>query len=233
MVKLEGEYVFDGPRIRVWEILRDPEMLARALPGTKSLEKISDTEFEGKMHLRIGAVSGDFAGRVFISNEVPPKSCTLSVDGRGAAGFARGEGRVYLEERDNTSTLMRYEGEMQVGGRLAGVGQRLMESVSKSIIRQGLDALNVTLQPGSVKAIEEPKSSQPVAGSSQAIEPQATTPPSETQFAAAIVKDVVKDMAGDWITPENTAILVTGFVAILAMLVGFLLGRMGKRDSYT
>ena len=81
-MKLEGEYIFDGPREEVWEIIRDPEVLATALPGTQSLEQVSENEYAGKMHVRIGPVSGVFTGRIIVSDEVPPESCTLTVDGR-------------------------------------------------------------------------------------------------------------------------------------------------------
>ena len=134
-MKLEGEYVFDGPREEVWEMVRDPEVLATALPGTQSLEQVGENEYAGKMHVRIGPVSGVFAGKIVVSDEVPPESYTLAVDGRGAPGFANGTGHVQLFERDDGKTLMQYEGDMQVGGRLASVGQRLIDTASKSMIQ--------------------------------------------------------------------------------------------------
>lgn len=145
-MKLQGEYIFKGPREEVWELLRNPEVLATALPGTQNLTPISENEYEGKMHVRIGPVSGVFSGRVIASNEVPPESYTLTVEGQGRAAFVKASGDVRLIDRGDGTTLMKYEGEFQVGGKLASVGQRLIDSVSKKMLRHGLDTLNKVLQ---------------------------------------------------------------------------------------
>ena len=134
-MKLAGEHLFDGPRDQVWELMRDPEALAAALPGAQSLNQVSGSEYEGEMNVRVGPVAGLFAGRVVISDEVPPESYTLSVEGKGSPGFVNETGHVQLIDKGDGTTLMKYEGELQVGGRLASVGQRLIESVSKSLTR--------------------------------------------------------------------------------------------------
>ena len=145
-MKIQGEYVFDGPREEVWELLRDPEVLATALPGTQSLTPVSENEYEGKMNVRVGPVSGAFSGRVIASNEMPPESYTLTVEGKGKAAFVTASGDVLLIDQGDDATLMKYEGEFQVGGKLVSVGQRLIDSVSKKMLRQGLDTLNKALQ---------------------------------------------------------------------------------------
>jgi len=145
-MKLEGEYIFSGPREEVWELLRDPEVLATALPGTQSLTPVSENEYEGKMHVRVGPVSGAFSGRVVASNEVPPESYTLTVEGTGAAAFVKASGDVQLIDQGDGTTLMKYEGGFQVGGKLVSVGQRLIDSVSKRMLRHGLDTMNKALQ---------------------------------------------------------------------------------------
>ena len=145
-MKIQGEYVFDGPREEVWELLRDPEVLATALPGTQSLTPVSENEYEGKMNVRVGPVSGAFSGRVIASNEVSPESYTLTVEGKGKAAFVTASGDVLLIDQGDDATLMKYEGEFQVGGKLVSVGQRLIDSVSKKMLRQGLDTLNKALQ---------------------------------------------------------------------------------------
>jgi len=145
-MKLQGKYIFNGPREEVWELLRDPEVLATALPGTQSLTPISENEYEGKMHVRIGPVSGVFSGRVIASNEIPPESYTLTVEGQGRAAFVKASGDVQLIDQGDGTTLMKYQGEFHVGGKLASVGQRLIDSVSKKMLRHGLDTLNKVLQ---------------------------------------------------------------------------------------
>ncbi len=145
-MKLEGDYLFNGPREEVWAMVRDPEVLASCLPGTQSLKQISPNEYEGGIYVRIGPVSGSFAGRLTVSNEVPPESCTLTVEGKGAAGFAKGVGNVFLEAQAPDKTLLKYTGEFNIGGKLAAIGQRLIESVGKSMINKGFETLDKTLQ---------------------------------------------------------------------------------------
>jgi carbon monoxide dehydrogenase subunit G len=206
-MKLEGEYVFNGPREAVWELVRDPEVLSTALPGTQSLNRVSDNEYEGVMNVRIGPVAGVFSGRIVVSDEVPPESYTLMVDGKGAPGFAKGTGHVQLIDQGDGTTLMKYEGEVQIGGKLASVGQRMLDTVSKSMTRQGLEALNKALQARKTAEAE-----------GREVE---YTPPSETEFAVA----VAKDLAGEIFSPEYRTVWVVVAVAILSIAIGYLLGR--------
>jgi hypothetical protein len=205
-VKLEGEYLFNGPRAEVWALVRDPAVLATALPGTQSLEKVSDNEYTGEMNVRVGPVAGAFAGRLLVSDEVFPESFTLSVEGKGAPGFANGVGHVQLVEQEDGQTLMRYEGEMQIGGKLASVGQRLLDTASKSLIRQGLEALDLALQArlqAKVKGV--------------AVE---YTPPTEAQFARGVARDVAAEM----LPPPHT-LAIMALLAAIALLLGYWLGR--------
>lgn len=179
-MKLEGEYIFDGPKEEVWKIVRDPEVLSTALPGTQSLDRISDNEYLGEINLRVGPVAGVFSGKVIVSDEMPPDSCTLTVEGKGKAGFLNGVGHVELVAQDGAKTLMKYTGDMQVGGRLASVGQRLLDTASKSIISQGLETMNEALKAR-------------VAAQATGKEVE-FTPPSETQFAASVAKNIIGDI---------------------------------------
>lgn len=206
-MKLEGEYVFNGPREEVWELVRDPNVLSSALPGTQSLNRVSDNEYEGEMNVRIGPVTGVFSGRIVVSDEVPPESYTLTVDGKGAPGFVKGTGHVQLIDQGDGTTLMKYEGDVQIGGKLASVGQRMLDTVSKSMTRQGLETLNKALQAQKTAEAE-----------GREVE---YTPPSETEFAVA----VAKDLAGEIFSPEYRTVWVVVAVAILSMTIGYLLGR--------
>jgi len=211
-MKLEGEYIFNGPREEVWGLVRDPEVLSTALPGTQSLNKVSESEYEGMMHVRVGPVAGVFAGRILISDEVPPESLTLTVEGKGTPGFATGTGHIQLFAQEDGTTLMKYEGEMQIGGKLASVGQRLLDTASKSMIRQGLEALNLALQA----RIEAKAAGTEVE----------YTPPTEAQFAAAVAKDMAREMARAMPPPQTMGILA--IVAAVALLIGFWLGRRSR-----
>lgn len=200
-MKIEGEYLFNGSREDVWEIVRDPQVLATALPGTKSLDKVGENEYAGEMNVRVGPVAGLFSGRLIVSNEVEPESCTLTVDGRGSPGFMNGTGNVFLYDQGDSTTLMKYDGEVQIGGKLASVGQRLLDTASKSIIRQGLEALNLALQ-ARVAAKTEGKDVE-------------FTPPSESKFMAA----VAKDMAGQIFTPARIVWIAIAILAVIALII--------------
>ena len=208
-MKLEGEYTFDGPREQVWELVRDPDVLVTALPGAKSLEQVGENEYEGEMNLRVGPVAGVFAGRLVVSNEQPPQSCTLTVEGKGKQGFVDGTGHVNLEELEDNKTLMKYEGDVQVGGKLASVGQRLVDTASKSIIRQGLDTMNKAL----VARVEAREIGEKVD----------FTPPSESEFAVS----VAKDMAGEALSSSTLKWVVGAAIVIILILVLVLINQNG------
>jgi carbon monoxide dehydrogenase subunit G len=199
-VKIEGDYLFSGPRDDVWEIIRDPEVLATALPGTKSLDKVGENEYVGEMNVRVGPVAGLFEGRLMVSNEVPPESLTLTVDGKGSPGFINGTGNVILGDQGDGTTSMKYDGEVQIGGKLASVGQRLLDSASKSMIRQGLEALNSALQARLAAKTE-----------GKAIE---YTPPSESQFIAAMAKDMARD-----VLPASRVIWIVIAIVIILVII--------------
>ncbi len=205
-MKIEGEYTFDGTREQVWDVVRDPEILAAALPGTQSLDQVSENEFQGEMHVRIGPVAGLFSGRVVISDEVPPESLTMTVEGRGKPGFIKGTGSVQLISQEEDKTLMQYHGDMQIGGRLASVGQRMMESVSKSLLKQGMDSLN--------QALLARQTSQTTG------EQVAYKPPSESEFAAS----VAKDMAGE-VFSSRRVIWIAGAIVIVIIILAAILTR--------
>ena len=210
-MKLAGEYLFDGPRDVVWELVRDPDVLATALPGTQSLEEVEENVYEGKMNVRIGPVAGLFSGRLVVSNEVPLESCTLTVEGKGAPGFGKGSGDCKFIEQEDGKTLMAYEGELQVGGTIANVGQRLIETVANSMTKQAFESLNRSLKAR-------------LAGEAEGVEVEYQAP-SQTEFAAG----VAKDMAAQVFSPEYKNMWITVAVAIVAMAVGFWLGRSSRR----
>jgi carbon monoxide dehydrogenase subunit G len=145
-MKLHGEYTFDGPREEVWKLLRDLDTLVLALPGTKSLKQVGENQYEGELQVRIGPIAGSFDGKLTISNEKLHENLTLAVDGNGKIGFVKGSGDVVFVEQGTAKTTIKYSGEIQIGGRVASVGQRLFDTVSKSMIDQGLNKLNEILK---------------------------------------------------------------------------------------
>ena len=143
---LSGTFTFEGPRARVWEILQDPEVLAKALPGTKTLTKTGDDRYQGVMKVSVGPMSAaEFAINVELSDKVAPSTFTMLIDGKGAVGFTKGTATIALEEQPGPVTVMTYTSDVQIGGKIAGVGQRLLESVGKMMTKQALEALNKEL----------------------------------------------------------------------------------------
>jgi carbon monoxide dehydrogenase subunit G len=144
---LGGTFTFAGPRSVVWDLLQDPAALAKALPGTKTLTRTGDDKFEGTMKVSVGPVTAaEFAVTVTLENRVAQVSFAMQIDGKGAVGFTRGTATVDLQEQPDSATLMTYSADVLVGGRIAAVGQRLIESVARMMIKQAFDALNKELQ---------------------------------------------------------------------------------------
>ena len=106
------------------------------MPGTDSLDKVGEDEYEMKMKMAIASISGLFAGKIRIADPNKPGSFKLIVEGTGKIGFVKGEGVLNLEPQSETSTEVKFDGEVQVGGTIAAVGQRLLDSTSKMIIKK-------------------------------------------------------------------------------------------------
>ncbi len=132
-MQMTGEYRIAAPREKVWQALNDPEVLKLCIPGAEEIEKTSDTSFAAKVKAKVGPVSAKFAGEVSLSDLDPPNGYTISGEGKGgAAGFAKGGAKVRLEE-DGTVTVLRYDVEASVGGKLAQVGSRLIDGTAKKM----------------------------------------------------------------------------------------------------
>src|SRR5262249_21103692 len=129
-MEMTGEFRIPARRQRVWEALNDPHILRQSIPGCQSLEKVSDTESNGRVLASVGPVRANFAGKVTLSDLDPPQSYTISGEGNGGvAGFAKGGAKVNLAE-DGAATLLTYAVQAQVGGKLAQVGSRLIDGVA-------------------------------------------------------------------------------------------------------
>jgi carbon monoxide dehydrogenase subunit G len=141
-LKISGSYLVPAARERTYQLLQDPEILAKCMPGTDQLNKVGSDEYEMKMKMAIASIGGLFAGKVRLVDQNPPESFKLMVDGTGKIGFVKGEGVLHLTEQGESSTEVKYEGEVQVGGTIAGVGQRLLDTTSKLIIKKFFEKLS-------------------------------------------------------------------------------------------
>ncbi len=132
-MRMSGEYRIEADRDTVWAALNDPEVLKQAIPGCQEIDKISDTELAAKVKIKIGPVSAKFGGNVILSDLDPPNGYTISGSGKGGpAGFAKGGAKVRLEA-DGAATILHYEVEAQVGGKLAQIGSRLIDATAKKM----------------------------------------------------------------------------------------------------
>jgi carbon monoxide dehydrogenase subunit G len=128
---MTGEQTIPAPRETVWEALNDPEVLKACIPGCEEIEKTSDTGFTAKVAAKVGPVKARFSGAVELQDLNPPVSYTIAGEGKGgAAGFAKGGAKVELEEVDG-GTLLKYQVNANVGGKLAQIGGRLIDSTAK------------------------------------------------------------------------------------------------------
>lgn len=132
-MEIKGEYKIAAPRDKVFAALNDVTVLQSCIPGCESLEKTSDTEMKAKVRMRIGPVSASFAGKVTLSDIDPPNGYRISGEGQGgAAGFAKGGAVVTLRE-DAGETVLNYNVDAQVGGKIAQVGARLIDGTARKL----------------------------------------------------------------------------------------------------
>ena len=132
-MEMTGEFRIPAPRQRVWQALNDPEILKQSIPGCQALDKLSDTEFAGRVLATVGPVRATFSGKVTLSDLDPPQSYTITGEGSGGvAGFAKGSAKVRLGE-DGDGTVLSYAVQAQVGGKLAQIGSRLIDGVARKM----------------------------------------------------------------------------------------------------
>jgi carbon monoxide dehydrogenase subunit G len=131
---ISGEQQIDAPRERVWEALNDPEILRQCITGCESLERISDDEMKAEVVAKFGPVKAKFKAKISIEDQLPPNSCRLVGEGQGGvAGFAKGAALINLQESDG-GTLLTYEADMQVGGKIAQIGSRLVSGTTNKLV---------------------------------------------------------------------------------------------------
>lgn len=248
-MKIQGEHTFEAPRELVWRALLDPDVLTRVLPGTEKLERVGDDSFRGVMNVQVGPVKGQFQGTLQLTDLVAGESYHMRLNGSGPSGFMTGEGQISLADA-TTGTTLRYDLDAQVGGRVAGVGQRVLESSGRAITKQGLEGLGRELQalkaaepaPAPVIATAEPAAAVAVvaAGGASALAAPAAAPvvpitpvapiapiapvhPTQSELAARVAADVARDL----VPPAKRPWLIGGALLVMAALgaLGLLIAR--------
>jgi uncharacterized protein len=212
---IAGEYTFDAPQKMVWEALLDPNVLGAVMPGGKGFEQTGDNQYSGLLEVKVGPVQGTFQGQIKLSDIIPPQHYQIEVSGTGAPGHVKAIGSLHLQARDQ-QTFMEYSGQAQVGGRIASVGQRLMDSAARSIIRQSLEGLNEYLK---IEAAKQPlplpitTAAAPTPISTPSTAPAAQyKPPSQIALGLQVTRDVFNDIVPTkyqpWLILASIAIVV-------------------------
>jgi uncharacterized protein len=144
---MTGERRIPAPRQVVWQALNDPEVLKASIPGCETLEKSSDTDMKATAAVKIGPISARFSGTVHLADIDPPNGYTISGEGQGGvAGFAKGGAKVHLAD-DGADTLLRYEVNAQVGGKIAQLGARLIDASAMQMADAFFDRFSAQVAP--------------------------------------------------------------------------------------
>ena len=120
---------------RAWELLQDPKVLSKAIPGCQSLVRTGDNEYELRLKMLLASLSGDFLGKVTLTDHEAPTKFRMIVEGSGKIGFLKGEGVLTLRGIAS-GTEVAYDGEAQIGGKMAAVGQRLVDTTAKLMVKR-------------------------------------------------------------------------------------------------
>ncbi|MCY3764130.1 MAG: carbon monoxide dehydrogenase subunit G [Gemmatimonadetes bacterium] len=139
-MKIKGTHTINAPRQRVFEMLTDPDALARCIPGARKLSLVGENTYELEINAGVGPIRGSYSGTVRLEDLNPPECYRMIVDAKGKTGFVRGEGSIDLAA-EGDGTQVTYSGDVQLGGPVAAVGQRLHLSVSKMMTRQLFGAI--------------------------------------------------------------------------------------------
>jgi hypothetical protein len=206
-MQMSGEELINASQAKVWDALNDPEILRQSIPGCQSVEKTSDTEFAATVKVKVGPVSANFKGNVTLSNIDAPNGYTITGEGKGgAAGFGKGGADISLKEVDN-GTLLSYDVNASVGGKMAQIGSRLIDGTAKKLASEFFANFNELVSSDEqVAAVSETSISE--SGPDETAETPTPSPAPDAEKAAA----------PDWMRP---AILIP--LGILAAIILFYL----------
>lgn len=139
-MKVGGTFPIPFSQDVAYQLLQDPAVLCRCMPGCESLQKVGEGEYAMRMKMALAAISGKFDGKVRITDAQPPSQFRLHVEGAGKIGFMNGSGLITISP-SNPGSSVQYDGEVQVGGTIASVGQRLIDTTAKMLIKRFFDKL--------------------------------------------------------------------------------------------
>ena len=142
---IEGSHDFKFERELVWDVLMDIEVLGSIIPGSKGLQEVGENKYESKLAVKVGPVNGKFEASFELVDVNEPESYRLLVEGKGPAGHVAGAGTIRLAQ-DDGATVMHYAGDARIGGKIAAVGQRLLNVAARQITKQALRKLTKQIE---------------------------------------------------------------------------------------
>jgi uncharacterized protein len=146
-----GTERIEAPVERLWASLNDPGFLERCIPGCRSMQEIAPDSYKVLLDLRVASVGGSFEGSIGLSEKLAPERCRISVSGSGTLGHGSGEARIKLEPAGGGTRLV-YEGSGEIGGLVAGVGQRVLRGVAKHLVARFIKAVRSELEASAPEA---------------------------------------------------------------------------------
>jgi uncharacterized protein len=233
-MEMTGEFRIPAPRQRVWEGLNDPAILKSSIPGCQTIEKLSDTEFTAKVLAQVGPVKANFAGKVTLADLNPPQSYTIAGEGTGGvAGFAKGSAKVDLDE-DGGATVLHYAVQAHVGGKLAQIGSRLIDSVARRMAENFFTRFVAAVSPeqGAGATAETEAVPQDRGAAETAVQRAAPTASAEARPNTATRPDAAVARAANSAKKEirlPPAVWVTGLAAIIGAMLYFFTSRRVTR----
>jgi len=226
-MEMTGEFRIPAPRQRVWEGLNDPEILKSSIPGCQTIEKLSDTEFTAKVLAQVGPVKANFAGKVTLADLNPPQSYTIAGEGTGGvAGFAKGNAKVNLDE-DGGATVLHYAVQAHVGGKLAQIGSRLIDSVARRMAENFFTRFVAAVAP------EQPAAASGQTAENEAVPGEAVAAAPPVLGAAPVASVQAQPNAAEASAKKEIrlppALWVTGLAAVIGAMLYFFTGRRVTR----
>jgi carbon monoxide dehydrogenase subunit G len=150
-----GAEKIEAPVEALWKALNDPIVLTRCIPGCKTMTEIAPDAYKVEMQLRVAAVGGSFEGEISLSDKEPPKACSIKVSGAGTLGHGNGGARFEIAPDGPNASTLTYQGVGEIGGLVAGVGQRILSSVSKHLVGRFFVALRKEFEASDTAASDK------------------------------------------------------------------------------
>ena len=132
-MEITGSYTFNAPPDRVWDLLMDPAVIAACIPGCQGFEPAGEDRYRARLNVALAAITGTYDGTIVLAEKVPPQSYRLTADGQGKPGFVKGDSAISLRA-EGATTIVDVKGNVQTGGPIARLGQRLVSGVAKMMM---------------------------------------------------------------------------------------------------